>query len=80
MAGASSHEAFPHFRLCVDGARRGSGQASGGMAVLAYNDVGESREQYRAGTLFANLDSAFASEVLSMEWALETFWRTFVEK
>ena len=80
VAGASSHDALPHFRLCVDGARRGSGQASGGMAVLAYNDVGGSREQYRAGTLFANLDSAFASEVLSMEWALETFWRTFVEK
>eukprot|EP00973_Karenia_brevis_P076613 10642233-Karenia_brevis.AAC.1 len=31
-----SRAAFANFRVCVDGAMRSEGQASGGMAILAY--------------------------------------------
>ena len=70
---AVSH--FAYLRMCVDGARRGSGQASGGLAILAYTGSGHAVELYRAGTCFGVLDSAFSSEVYAMEWALEHIWK-----
>ena len=66
------------YRICVDGALRGNGQASGGMAVLAYTCGGVQACLYRAGVLFGCLDSAFSAEVLAMEWALESFYKNFV--
>ena len=72
----------PHvnYRICVDGARRGGGHASGGMLVLAYTGRGDPEYLYRAGVGFGCLDSAFSAEVLAMEWALEEFFKYFVDE
>ncbi len=70
----------PRIRLCVDGARRGNGQASGGMAVLAHAADGSKTYVQRGGVVFGCLDSAFSAEVLAMEWALESLIKYFVAK
>ena len=62
----------------MDGARRGGGHASGGMAVIAYTASGEPIYLLCAGIVFGCLDSAFSAEVLAMEWALEEFFKCFV--
>ena len=62
----------------LNGARRGGGHASGGMAVIAYTVSGEPTYLHRAGIVFGCLDSAFSAEVLAMEWALEEFFKYFV--
>ena len=65
----------PTFRLSFDGALRGNGQAAGGMAIWR-----DGACIYRAGKQFGQLDSAFTAEVLSLEWALESFVNGFVER
>lgn len=73
-------EQHVNYRICVDGARRGGGHASGGMVVMAYTSYDNPTYLYRAGVVFGCLDSAFSAEVLAMEWALEEFFKYFVGK
>ena len=68
------------YRVCADGARRGGGQASGGMVVMAYTGTGTPTYLYRAGLTFGSLDSAFSAELLAMEWALDEFFKFFLGK
>ena len=72
----------PHvnYRIRVDGARRGGGHASGGMLVLVYTGRGDPEYLYRASVGFGCLDLAFSAEVLAMEWALEEFFKYFVDE
>ena len=58
---------------CVDGARKGDGSASGGMALFAYLSDGSVVEILRCGVLLGNLSSAFLAESLALEWALQLF-------
>ena len=61
----------------MDGARRKGGQSYGGMCIFSYE--GERRIcLYRAGVVFGWLESAFAAEILALEWALESFFRNYV--
>ena len=69
-----------NIRICVDGARRGNGQASGGMAVFAYEADGSRSCLYRSGVVFGVFNSAFTAGVLAMEWTLESFLKKFVGK
>ena len=62
-----------NFRLCVDGARRGGGKASAGMALMVCNEDGIPTVLCRGGLLLSNTSSAFLAEMLAMEWALEWF-------
>jgi hypothetical protein len=65
-------------RLCVDGALRGDGRASAGMAVLFCGGDAQWRCIYRAGTTLGQMSSAFAAEVLSMDWALDILVHTIL--
>ena len=65
-----------NYRLCFDGARRGSGSASAGMALIAYYSNGERELLCRAGKILGTLPSAFLAEALAMEWALELVFTT----
>ena len=47
---------------------------------MAYTGMGDPDYLYRAGIVFGCLDSAFSAEVLAMEWALEEFFKVFVDK
>ena len=60
-------------RLCVDGARRCDGSASGGMGLFAYLSDGSVVELLRGGVLLGNLSSAFLAESLALEWASNCF-------
>ena len=62
-----------NLRLCVDGARRGNSSAAGGMALMAYYQGGRREVIFRSGKLLGELSSAFASEMLALDWALQTF-------
>ena len=65
-------QARSNLRVCFDGAHRRSALSSGGVVVFAYGRDGCRKVLYRAGVFVGNLESAFLSEALSMEWALET--------
>ena len=71
-----------NLRLFVDRARRGNGQSSAGMAILAYHGMGNSTREllFRVGICIGSLESSFMAEVLAMEWALQSFFKNFVEK
>ena len=60
-----------NWRLCIDGARRGSGNAAAGLALIAYAPNGETIIVSSAGKLLGQLGSAFVSELLALEWGLE---------
>ena len=60
-----------NWRLCIDGARRGSGDSSAGLALFAYSASGEEQLVHRAGKQLGQLDSAFVAEMLSLEWGLD---------
>ena len=65
-----SIEVKANIRLCFDGARRGGGQASAGIAIFAYLPRGGTILLYRAGCIFGSLSSAFLSEMMALEWCL----------
>jgi hypothetical protein len=69
-----------NYRLCFDGARRGSGKASAGIALLAYYEGGERELLMRAGKRLGDLQSAFLAEALAVEWALNIFWEMIVNQ
>ena len=74
--GPTLHEALArkaNLRVCFDGAKRGTGSASGGIAVFAYYLGGRRELVYRAGVLFGELKSAFLAECLALEWCLNRF-------
>ena len=62
-----------NFRLSVDGALRGSGKASGGVALFAYYPSGRRELLFRAGVGFGQLQSAFLAAMLAIEWELQEF-------
>ena len=68
-----------NFRVCVDGARRGSGDSAAGVAIVAYYRDGSHAVVHRGGKLLGSLPSAFMAEALALEWELETFARMRTE-
>ena len=60
-----------NLRLCLDGARRGNGQAAAGITLLAYYPCGRRDLIYRSGRLLGTLSSAFASEMLALDVAIQ---------
>ena len=69
LSQARAHNA--NLWLCVDGARRGSGGFAAGLTLLAYFPDGRRQLLYRSGKLLGKLQSAFASEMLALEWGLQ---------
>ena len=63
-----------NYRMCFDGAKRGAGDASAGLALLAYYENGERDLLLRAGKLLGHLESSFLAEALALEWSLELFF------
>ena len=59
-----------NLHLCVDGARRGTGQSSGGLAIIVHGREGQRKILARAGHLWGYLPSAVAAELLTLEWAM----------
>ena len=68
----SVKEQGANIRLCIDGARHGSGVGAGGIAILAHQR-GERYLLDRAGRPVGILKSAFLAEALALEWGLEQF-------
>ena len=66
-----------NYRLCFDGARRGSGESAAGVAFLAYYATGERDLLLRAGKRLGVLSSAFLAEALAAEWCLDVFFSHF---
>ena len=66
-------EAESNFRACGDGALRGNGMGSGGMAVFAYSPDSSKQMHLRQGVVFGSLNSAFLNEALALEWCLREF-------
>ena len=60
-----------NLRLCVDGARRGDGASSAGVALFAYSCSGEEVLLGRAGKCFGYLTTSFLSELQAVESALQ---------
>ena len=60
-----------NWRFCIDGARRGIGDASAGLALIAYSTNGEEQLVHRAGKQLGHLDSAFVAEIMPLEWGLD---------
>ena len=60
-------------RLCSDGARRGSGKAAAGFALISYSRDRSSKVLRRPGRVLGCLDSAFTSEMMALEWCLDSF-------
>ena len=71
VAIARAKQAHSNIRMSFDGAHRRSSDSSGGMAVFSYDEAGGRQLLYRAGIYFGKLESAFLSETLSLEWALD---------
>ena len=59
-----------NFRLSVDGAKRGDGSSSGGLAITAFLKYGTEILICRAGCKFGMLRSAFEAELLALEWGI----------
>ena len=72
IAIADAKASNAHFRLCSDGALRGSGKGSAGIAFYAYKD-GAKTLLLVAGKVLGELQSAFVAELLAMEWCLNSF-------
>ena len=64
-----------NLRLCVDGARRGNGESSAGIALLAYFSDGRQELLHRSGKILGELHSAFAAEMLALDWGLQVLMR-----
>ena len=64
-----------NFRLCVDGALRGNGASSAGIAIWAYNPEKGRVLLFRAGRLLNTQRSSFASEIMALEWGLDELAR-----
>ena len=62
-----------NFRLSVDGAKRGDGSSSGGLAITAFLESGTEILIRRAGSKFGTLRSAFEAELLALEWGIPFF-------
>ena len=62
-----------NYRICFDGACRGPGDAAAGAVAIAYYKDGRREVLFRAGILLGKLHSAFLSELLALEWALDLF-------
>ena len=62
-----------NFRLSVDGAKRGDGSSSGGLAITAFLTSGAEILICRAGCKFGILRSAFEAELLALEWGIIFF-------
>ena len=62
-----------NIRRSVDGARRGDGSSSGGLAIVAFLESGEEILLCRAGCKFGSLRSAFEAELLALEWGMTFF-------
>ena len=62
-----------NYRVCFDGAKRGSGKAAAGLAIIAYRGDGTRDLLLRAGRFLGQLSSSFAAETFALEWALEVF-------
>ena len=74
----AAKQAQANFQVCFDGARRGTGEASGGMAVIAHS--GSHRKLvFRAGRPFGIVRSAFLVEAMALEWALDVFMHLIVQ-
>ena len=56
-----------NLRVCLDGARRGDGQAAGGLAIYAYDCVGHGQVMLRAGRCLGILFDSFMAESLALE-------------
>ena len=69
-----------NYRICFEGAKRGSQEASVGMTVIAYYDSGERDLLLRAGKLLGKLDSSFLAEALALEWSPTKFFDTILDK
>ena len=64
-----------NYRLCFDGAKRGTGSSAAGVALLAYYFDGRRDLLFRGGKLLGKLDSAMVAECLALEWSLDLFKR-----
>ena len=60
-------------QLCSDGAKRGSGKAAAGMALLSHSAAGSPVLLRRSGKRIHALDSSFLAELLALEWCLDVF-------
>ena len=58
-------------RVCMDGARRGSGSGSAGTSIAAYFLDGSQHVAHRAGIMLGVLQSAFVAETLALELDLQ---------
>ena len=68
-----------NIRVCVDGARRGSGDSAAGVAIVAYYSDGTHTVVHQAGKLLGILSSAFMAEALALEWGLQAFAHLITE-
>ncbi len=60
-----------NIRACFDGARKGNGASSAGVAIYAYHFDGARVMLACGGKQLGNLNSSLAAEILSLEWCLE---------
>ena len=68
-----------HIWVCVDGARRGSGDSAAGVAIVAHYSGGTHSVVHQAGKLLGILSSAFVAEALALEWGLQAVARLTTE-
>ena len=64
-----------NLRLCLDGALRGDGSSSAGLALVAYPADGSEVLLCRAGRVTGRLGSAFVAELLALEWGVDFLTR-----
>ena len=63
----------------MDGAKRGDGSSSAGLAMVAYHPDREPTILCRAGSILGVLSSSFAAELLALEWSLD-FYTNLINK